>query len=255
MSDGLEAKVAAADPDRHAASLAAPPKGRAQLWALYAFNLEIARAPYLTQEPLIAQMRLQFWTDVLDDIAAGTPPRAHEVAEPLAALWAEHALPVEPGQQMIAARHWHIDRVPFPDMAAWLDHIDQSAGTLMWLAARVLGAPDHAEPATRAMGRASGIAQWLQAVPALQASGRAPMPEGADGAQMARAGLEALARARRARATVPKTAAPAFLAGFQAGPVLQQAARDPDRITHGVLGTSEFRRRGTLLLRGVSQRW
>lgn len=255
MTEGLEAKVAAADPDRHAASLAAPPTGRAQLWALYAFNLEIARAPYLTQEPLIAQMRLQFWTDVLDDIAAARAPRAHEVAEPLAALWAEHALPVELGQQMIAARHWHIERAPFADIAAWLDHIDQSAGSLMWLAARILGAPDGAETATRAMGRASGIAQWLQAVPALQASGRAPMPAGADGAQMAQAGLDALAGARRARATVPSLAAPALLAGFQAGPVLQQALRDPARIDQGALGTSEFRRRGTLLLRGLSQRW
>ncbi|NBB98849.1 MAG: squalene/phytoene synthase family protein, partial [Alphaproteobacteria bacterium] len=176
MTETLDAKVAASDPDRHAASLAAPPELRAQLWGLYAFNLEIARAPYLTQEPLIAQMRLQFWTDVLDDIVAGKPPRPHEVAEPLAALWVEHALPVELGQQMIAARHWHIDRAPFPDLDAWLDHIDQSAGHLMWLAARVLGAPDSAELATRAMARASGIAQWLQAVPALQAAGRAPIP-------------------------------------------------------------------------------
>lgn len=255
MSETLEAKVVASDPDRHAASLAAPLALRAKLWVLYAFNLEIARAPYLTQEPLIAQMRLQFWADVLDDIAASKPPRAHEVAEPLAALWAEHALPVAYGQQMIAARHWHVDRAPFPDLDAWLDHIDQSAGTLMWLAARVLGAPDSAERATRAMGRASGVAQWLQAVPNLQAAGRVPIPDGADGALMARTGLEALAQARRARATVPGSAAPALLAGFQAGPILQQAARDPARIEQGALGTSEFRRRGTLLLRGLSQRW
>lgn len=255
MSNGLEEKVAASDPDRFAASLSASPQERSKLWVLYAFNLEIARAPYLTQEPLIAQMRLQFWTDVLDDIAAGKPPRPHEVAEPLAALCRNHALPAELGQQMIAARHWHIDRAPFADMTAWLEHIDQSAGNLMWLAARVLGAPDGAEAATRAMGRASGIAQWLQAVPALQAAGRAPIPAGTDGAALARAGLEALAQARMARSTVPKSVAPALLAGFQAGPILQQAAEDTARIDQGALGTSEFRRRGTLLLRGLSQRW
>ncbi|CUX81484.1 MAG: phytoene synthase-like protein [Roseibaca calidilacus] len=255
MSEGLEAKVAASDPDRHAASLAAPPQARAKLWVLYAFNLEIARAPYLTHEPLIAQMRLQFWADVLDDIAAGKPPRAHEVAEPLARIWVEHALPLELGQQMIAARHWHIERAAFADISAWLDHIDQSAGNLMWLAARLLGAPDRAEAAVRAMGRASGAAQWLQAVPALQAAGRVPVPRGGDGAEMAQAGLAALAQARRARATVPKAALPALLAAFQAGPVLKQAAREPARIEQGALGTSEFRRRGTLLLRGVSQRW
>jgi hypothetical protein len=72
---------------------------------------------------------------------------------------------------------------------------------------------------------------------------------------MARAGLDALAQARRARKAVPKAAAPALLAGVQAGPILHQAARDPARIDHGALGTSEFRRRFTLLLRGLSQRW
>ncbi|MCL1629323.1 squalene/phytoene synthase family protein [Roseibaca sp. V10] len=255
MTDALEDKVAASDPDRFAASLTASPQERRKLWVLYAFNLEIARAPYLTQEPMIAQMRLQFWTDVLDDISTGKPPRAHEVADPLAALWRDHALPVELGHQMIAARHWHIDRAPFADINAWLAHIDQSAGNLMWLAARVLGAQDSAEAATRAMGRASGIAQWLQAVPALQAANRAPIPTGTDTTQMARAGQEALAQARSARRTVPKTAAPALLAGFQAGPILQQAVQDPARVAKGALGTSEFRRRGTLLLRGLSQRW
>ena len=72
---------------------------------------------------------------------------------------------------------------------------------------------------------------------------------------MARAGQEALTQARIARRTVPKTAAPALLAGFQAGPILQQAVQDPARVEQGALGTSEFRRRGTLLLRGLSQRW
>lgn len=255
MTETLEDRVAASDPDRHAASLLAPPELRAQLWVLYAFNLEIARAPYVSEQPLIAQMRLQFWTDALDDIAAGKPPRAHEVAEPLAALWAEHDLPTALGHQMIDARHWHIDRAPFADMAAWLAHIDQSAGNLMWLAARILGAPDGAEQASRAMGRANGIAQWLQAVPALDANGRPPVPEGTDMAEMARAGLDALAEARKARATVPKRAAPAFLAGFQAGAVLSRGAKDPACVMAGALAPSEFRRRGSLLLRALSQRW
>ncbi|MCC1480812.1 squalene/phytoene synthase family protein [Roseibaca sp. Y0-43] len=255
MSETLEDKVAASDPDRHAAGLLAPPDARSKLWVLYAFNLEIARAPYLTQEPLIAQMRLQFWTDVLDDVAAAKPPRAHEVAEPLAALWAEHALPVELGQQMIAARHWHIDRAPFASAQAWLDHIDHSAGNLMWLAARVLGAPDGAKAACRAMGRAMGVAQWLQAVPALAATGRAPYPQGTSGAEMAQAGLQALADARAARGTVPKACAPALLAGFQAAAVLTRAAQDPARIDAGALAPSEFRRRGTLLVGALSGRW
>lgn len=254
-SEELGAKVAASDPDRFAASQSAPPDLRAKLWVLYAFNLEIARAPYVSEQPLIAEMRLQFWADVLQDVAQGTAPRAHEVAQPLARLWADHNLPPPLGQQMIAARQWHIYRDPFPDLGAYLDHIDQSAGNLMWLAACVLGAHAGAEPAIRAMGRASGIAQWLQAVPALQAAGRPALPEGADIGLLAKAGQDALATARAARASVPGRCAPALLAGWQAGVILSQARATPDRVSEGTLGTSEFRRRGTLLLRGLSQRW
>ena len=47
------------DPDRFLATMAAPVALRATLFPLYAFNVEIARAPWVTQEPMIAEMRLQ----------------------------------------------------------------------------------------------------------------------------------------------------------------------------------------------------
>lgn len=59
------ALVARGDPDRFAAIMAAPPAARARLFPLYAFNLEVARAPWVTKEPMIAEMRLQWWRDVL----------------------------------------------------------------------------------------------------------------------------------------------------------------------------------------------
>ncbi|MGB3250003.1 MAG: squalene/phytoene synthase family protein, partial [Tabrizicola sp.] len=59
------------DPDRFRAVMAAPVEARAQLFPLYAFNLEVARAPWVTQEPLIAEMRLQWWRDVVENAASG----------------------------------------------------------------------------------------------------------------------------------------------------------------------------------------
>ena len=52
--------VHAGDPDRFASAMTAPVADREVLFPLYAFNLEIAKAPWMTQEPIIAQMRLQF---------------------------------------------------------------------------------------------------------------------------------------------------------------------------------------------------
>lgn len=70
------------DPDRFLAVMAAPVAARAQLLPLYAFNLEVARAPWVTKEPMIAEMRLQWWRDVV----AEASPRAHEVVSPFHAV-------------------------------------------------------------------------------------------------------------------------------------------------------------------------
>ncbi|MEQ8366967.1 MAG: phytoene synthase, partial [Roseicyclus sp.] len=53
--------VARGDPDRFRATMAAPVDARRVLFPLYAFNIEVSRAPWVTAEPMIAEMRLQFW--------------------------------------------------------------------------------------------------------------------------------------------------------------------------------------------------
>ena len=249
--------VRAGDPDRFAATMAASEAAREKLWPLYAFNLEIARAPYVTQEPLIAEMRLQFWADVMAEIARGAAPRAHEVAQPLAAVWRAEGLPVALGEEMIAARRWDIARMSFSDAAALAAHLDATAGHLMWLAARVLGAPSNSETVVRDMAYASGLANWLVAVPALRAAGRVPLVDESDRAigALAEEGLRRLGQARAQRARLPASVLPALLTGWQAGPILRRAVRRPARVREGRLQGSEFVRRSGLLWRGLSGRW
>ena len=74
MSDPIQAcaeLVARGDPVRFRATMAAPLAVRKALFPLYALNLEVARAPWLTEEPMIAEMRLQFWRDVVEEAGAG----------------------------------------------------------------------------------------------------------------------------------------------------------------------------------------
>ena len=67
------------DPDRFLAAMAAPVAARRVLFPLYALNIEVARAPWVTEEAMIAEMRLQWWRDALAEIAAGGQVRRHEV--------------------------------------------------------------------------------------------------------------------------------------------------------------------------------
>ncbi|MFN3972614.1 MAG: squalene/phytoene synthase family protein, partial [Gemmobacter sp.] len=173
--DACAALVAQGDPDRFAAVMAAPVAARARLLPLYAFNLEVARAPWVTAEPVIAEMRLQWWRDVIENAASGAA-RAHEVAGPLHDLIREAGLPLPVLDRLVAARRWDAWAEPFEDDTALDSYLDDTGGGLMWLAAKATGAPDAARGPARELGRALAMANWLRAAAALMARGRHPLP-------------------------------------------------------------------------------
>src|SRR5689334_20490953 len=81
-----EAAVRKFDADRYFATLFAPAGKRRLLYALYAFNHELAWAGETTREPVAAAIRLRWWRDVLLCAADGNPP-AHPVAVALAEVF------------------------------------------------------------------------------------------------------------------------------------------------------------------------
>jgi len=247
--------VLRADPDRFAAAMAAPVEARRILFPLYAFNVEISRAPWVTEEPMIAEMRLQWWRDTLEEIGAGRPPRAHEVVGPLAAVLDGQGAGVL--DRAVAARRWDIYKDAFEDEAHFAEYIDATSGGLMWAAARALGALPETEPVVRDFAWGAGLAAFFRAVPELEARGRKPLPDGRPGAvqALAREGLHRIARARRSRHGLLREAAPALYPGWQAAAILRQATTDPGRVAEGALGLSEFGRRARLLALGLTGRW
>ena len=247
----LAGLVERGDPDRFLAAMAAPPAARGPLLVLQAFNLEVARAPWVTKEPLLARMRLQFWRDVVEG-AGREPAPAHEVAGPLAALITARNLPRGVLLEMIAAREMDLERAPFTDDAALWRYLEESSGALMLLSVRALGG--EADAMARGLGAAQGLANYLMAVPALEAAGKLPLPDGraASVAALAREGLSRLAEARARAGQVGRPARPALLGAWRAGALLSQAARAPELVASGALGQSEFARRGSLLWRALT---
>ena len=241
------------DPDRFAAVLAAKPAARDVLLPIYAFNVEVARAPWVTQETMIAEMRLQWWRDALDEIREGKPVRRHEVVSPLAdVLSAEDA---EVLDRLIEARRWDIYKDPFEDLAHQTRYLQDTGGVLLLAAARSLG--PCAEDIALDAGYALALANWLMAIPALEAQKRVPLVDGRPEAvrELAQDGLARLASARAKRNLVSRAASQAFLSCWQVDTVLSQAAEEPERVTQGALGMSEFGKRVGLLWRGMSGRW
>jgi phytoene/squalene synthetase len=149
-----EEEVRRHDPDRYFAALFAPEKKRRHLFALCAFYRELVHAAQAACEPMILDIRLAWWRETLEGARLGKP-RDHHVAQALAVTLSEHALPPEIFERMIEARAADTGAEPFADAAAAEDHADATSGSLMRLAARVLGTE------ADAVAREAGIAYAL----------------------------------------------------------------------------------------------
>lgn len=255
--DACAGIVARGDPDRFLSAMTAPLARRGDLLALYAFNVEVSRAPWVTAEPMIAGMRLQWWLDALEELAQGRTPRRHEVFDEIARIVADHSLSTDLFTGLVTARRADVHGEAPGDMAALVAYLEATSGNLMRLAVACLGGGGAADAVAADLGFAQGAANYLAAVPALKAAGRRPLPgpEAQAVAALAGEGRARLGAARARRGEVPRALAPALRAGWRAGPLLARAARNPERVLHEGLGQSEFARRAGLLWRTALGRW
>jgi phytoene synthase len=128
----LDALVRRVDPDRWLASrFIADPKARADVIALYAFNYELARVAGGVSNALMGEIRLTWWREAMEEIAAGQPPRKHPTVEAVAAA----GYPLSALAEMAEARMADLDAAPFETEAQVLAYVDATAGAVMMLAA------------------------------------------------------------------------------------------------------------------------
>jgi phytoene synthase len=153
-----EEMVRAADKDHFLSSLFAPATGRRRLFALYAFNIELARLRERVSEPRLGEIRLQWWLEALDGVYGGAAP-AHPVVDELART-IEHAdLPKFAFVHMIEARRFDLYDDPMPSLADLEGYLGETACALIRLSSLALAGED-ALPAATAAGYA-GVAQGL----------------------------------------------------------------------------------------------
>jgi len=240
--DACAALVQAGDPGRFRTAMLAPMPVRGDLLVLYAFNIEVSRAPWVASEPMIAEMRVQWWADAVREIYEGGL-RRHEVVTPLGEVVARHGLDRATLEGLVEARRVECWPEPF-DIYPFLD---ATSGSLMALAAAMLGDA----PGARDHGFGAGAAALIRGLPALSARGR--RVEGLDVKALARDGQ---ARRKAARAAgADRAVQPALLAGWDADAVLADAIVRGEGVRETPYTSSEFRRRATVLMRQVTGRW
>ncbi len=244
-----EALVREADKDRFLASLFAPADRRPHLFALYGFNIEIARVGQVAHEALAGEIRLQWWRDALDRKAPGEAA-ANPVAAALLDTIARCGLPTGPLGALIDARA----RDLYDDPILTPNELDAygraTASTLFALAARILDRGVQPDDVADPAGIAYALAGLLKAFPQHAARNRIYVPletlerhgvRRADiAAGTASAGLRAalaeitdkarerLTQSARNWDSVSPAARPAFLPVAWVAPLLARLARNPD---------------------------
>jgi phytoene synthase len=177
LTDDIAAQLRALDPDRYLSVLYAPAEKRPALFALYAFNAEIASIRDRVSEPLPGEMRLQWWRDVVE---AGTTEAAagHPLATTLVETIRAHRLPAAAFQNMLDARIFDLYDDPMPSRTDLEGYCGETASALIQLACLILdpSAADAAADRAGHAGCAQAIAGLLRSLPIARARGQCYLP-------------------------------------------------------------------------------
>ena len=166
-----------ADYDRYLSALFAPAGSREALFALIAFNHEIARIPEAVSEPMLGRIRLQWWREVVDAAYAGEPTRRHEVAVPLTDAIRTCSLERTPLDALLDAREGDLEEGGPPDLAALERYAAATGGALAALMLQASGVGSGAAlEAGRQAGTAWALIGTIRAAPRAAAQGRDTLP-------------------------------------------------------------------------------
>ena len=211
----LDALVRRVDPDRWLASrFIVDPKARTDVIALYAFNYELARVAGGVSTALMGEIRLTWWREAMEEIAAGQPPRRHPTVEALAAA----GYPFGALAEMAQARMADLEAAPFETEAEVLAYVDATAGAVTMLAAWRLD-PKADPHAVKSAARAYGLVGLWR----LKRAGADRLPADWTQADVRRRVRAALAAARDELRALPVAA---FPAAALAALALAQTARE-----------------------------
>lgn len=244
-------RVRAGDRDHYLSALFAPAEKRRHLLALAAFNSEVGRIRDVVSEPMLGEVRLQWWRDAVDGTAAGDASMS-PIARALADTVRRFNLPRAGFHVLFDARAFDFYGEPMPTLEQLESYLDATAGSLIRLAAHILHGGETPEVAAAAAqaGRAHAITGLLRSFAPNAACGRIFVPpldviaRHGSSAEEATSGVATphlraalremrdlaryhLAEARAAMAALPETMLPAFLP-LELVPVYLQRMERPD---------------------------
>ncbi len=164
------------DRDRYWSALFAPERLQPGLHALYAFDAGLAHIAAAAKEPMVAQIRLQWWRDAVDLAAPGTKT-GNPVADALTGAIEEYGLPKESLIALVDARIPEVFGDPPASLQALQVSLCAKYAPVFELAAAILGCrSETCKNAAQHASFAYGMTQTLRALPFQASRGKLMLP-------------------------------------------------------------------------------
>ncbi|XP_007532249.2 NADH dehydrogenase (ubiquinone) complex I, assembly factor 6 isoform X3 [Erinaceus europaeus] len=153
------------DYEGYLCSLLFPAEFRNSVFALRAFNVELAQVRDSVSEKTIGLMRMQFWKKTVEDIYCDNPPHQPVAIE----LWKavkRHRLTKRWLVKIIDEREKNLEDKTYRNIQELENYAENTQSSLLYLTLEVLGVKDiHADHAASHIGKAQGIVTCLRATP------------------------------------------------------------------------------------------
>ncbi|MEM7268154.1 MAG: squalene/phytoene synthase family protein [Pseudomonadota bacterium] len=252
------------DPERFAAAIFATEERRETLYAIIAFNLELAKIPPTVSEPMLGEIRLQWWRDAVNALGDTGETGSQEIIAGIAPVVSERSRLLD----LIDARSFELGEPAEHDEASLDQWLLDTGGAMSALQVAALGGEGPALDVAAEAGWAEGAGRLIEALPALYEAGLSPIPVAkldrsaiASGRtprhvkkavqMLARRALDRLEAARKRFAEIPKDARAPLLSLREAERRLQVWARGDGDLFIDTSKPSPFRAKSSMLFRAM----
>ena len=253
------------DPARFEAAMFADPARREDLFALIALNVELSRIPDSVSEPMLGEIRLQWWDDAIHALFEGGRVEGHEVIEALAKAVNDGRLSRERLIDLIDARRLVLSDASMGEAETLARLIDQTGGALAALQIGALGGDEQAQTIAAQAGWAEGAGRLIGALPAMIGegaideeavrTGAAPPKLASLVTTLATDALTKLAAARQSCAAIPRKARTPLLSVRPAERRLRAVLKPGANLFLDDGAVSPFRERFSLFKRALTGRF
>ena len=177
MTNIIRQAAKAGEPDRYLAALLAPAGVRDDLVTLAAFLAEIGRIAFDVSDPVLGEIRIQWWRDALQ-AGKSASFSGNPIADAFADVATRHNFRSEALEGCLDAHAHSLYSAPPPDVEALRQELILKEGTAFAFAAQILGVT-HKMPSAATIenaGIAFGLARLGLRLPYALARGRMPLP-------------------------------------------------------------------------------